>query len=242
MRIRSPNRSSPATPAWLAVTVALLALLVSPLAGRADHDAADQAWRVPLLAACATAWTPIDPNTSRTAGGELRPVRVVTYDGRSLHGEPAHVGALFWNTWQARRLATPGQPTPAELELGVHLQRWVWEYECTHPRPDSPEVNDDSVGSGDSVDRVAASAQPPYFNAQLSAWRDQCGRLAHAFLTAWHAGDVAGVRAAGDRMYAFNRDGIHPAGRGRCGAQPNAPGPPYQHGEAWTYEPPGGPD
>ena len=203
MRTRSPSRTSPAAPAWLAITLALLALLISPLAGRADHDAADHAWRAPLLAACMTAWTPIDPNTSRTAAGELRSVRVVTYDGRSLHGEPAHVGALFWNTWQAPRLATPGQPTPAELELGLHLQRWLWEYECTHPRPDSPEVSDDSAEtgdsgesgnsgesgdsaeSGDSVNRVATSTQP----ADWRDWRDQCRRITRAFLTAWHAGD-----------------------------------------------------
>ena len=101
--------------------VVLVAVAIFAPAAFADHDT-DSAERTAILEDCTPAWDVAEP-------------RIVTWDGRTLHGEPINVKALFWGTWQLSTLSAPGQPTQAELNDGQHLRRWRWEYECTHPAP-----------------------------------------------------------------------------------------------------------
>lgn len=133
------------------VTVAVILAADYGLA-RADHNGHGEAWRRAALAACEPVWNPADP-------------RIVTWNGRTLHGEAADTKDLFWRHWQLPYLATPGQPSRAELDGGVHLRRWRWEYECTHPRPDTQSGNggsDGSSGDGSARDEGAAETSSAF--------------------------------------------------------------------------------
>ncbi|MDE2989692.1 MAG: hypothetical protein OXU21_01320 [Chloroflexota bacterium] len=94
-----------------ALALGLIAVLVAAQTAAADHDANDEPWRQPIIAACEPAWDPHDD-------------RIRTWDGRTLHEESFAVRDLFYRTWG-----------DADLDRGRHLRRWRWEYECTHPQP-----------------------------------------------------------------------------------------------------------
>ncbi len=121
------------------VVAALIATAFFVPGVSADHDV-DSLARTAILEACLPAWDPFEP-------------RILTWDGRTLHDEPLKVKALFWGTWQLSQLATPGQPTQAELDGGQHLRRWRWEYECLHPAPRDYAP----PGSGGGVDPPASA-------------------------------------------------------------------------------------
>ncbi len=95
----------------------------------ADHDAGDPAWRYQILIDCMPMWDPLDKRTE-------------TWNGKNLHSEPAEIGLLFWETWGA-----PAGET--DLVSGIHVQRWRWEYECTHPAP-PPTPGSAGTSSGSS--------------------------------------------------------------------------------------------
>ena len=78
--------------------------------------------RAATLAACQPQWDPAD-------------ARIVAWNGQSLHDQDAGSKDLFWRAWGLPNLQTPGQPTQAELDGGVHLRRWRWEWECMNPAP-----------------------------------------------------------------------------------------------------------
>ena len=132
------------------VVAALIATAFFVPGVSADHDV-DSLARTAILEACLPAWDPFEP-------------RILTWDGRTLHDEPLKVKALFWGTWQLSQLATPGQPTQAELDGGQHLRRWRWEYECLHPAPivvvhdPPPPVKD--VKTSKSVPTISPTPEP----------------------------------------------------------------------------------
>ena len=118
--------------AGVIVAAASATLFVSPLA-LADSDTNDTGGAgEPTLAACQPGWDPTDD-------------RIATWDGRTLHDEPASVRDIYWRTWQQPNLAMPEGPTQAELDAGVHLRRWRWEYECAHPAQTNTTETDGTV-------------------------------------------------------------------------------------------------
>ena len=94
----------------LVVVATLVATALSVSVASAGHDGT-----IPdppaVLDACTPAWEPGDS-------------RIVTWDGRTLHGEPDDVRDLFYRVWG-----------DADLDTGRHLRRWRWEWECLHPQP-----------------------------------------------------------------------------------------------------------
>lgn len=153
-----------------------------PWAVWGDHDADDPAWRRAVLAACEPTWDPTD-------------WRIVTHDFRTLHGEPADVGGTFWRVWQLPFLATAGQPTQAELDVGIHLRRWRWEYECLHPPPAAAGDRAGDRGrdsgtraTGSQGTTAGATVTPPRASGcaasradtrrcQNAKWRQACDRF-----------------------------------------------------------------
>lgn len=147
----------------LFVLSALAVVVCHTPTASAAHDGHDQAWLRATLDACEPAW---DAGTNP---------RIVAWDGRTLHGEVADIKDLFWRHWQLPYLATPGQPSQAELDGGIHLRRWRWEYECLHPKPpiesaqtDGPEPSPSrstasSSGGSERSSTASSKSEPRWF-------------------------------------------------------------------------------
>lgn len=107
--------------ALLAACVALV--LVATVSANTIVEVEEPKERV-NLDTCQPAWDPSDS-------------RIVTYNGRTLHDEPASVRAMFYQVWGDAN--------------DQHLRRWRWEYECANVPPveNQSQQAQASSGSGD---------------------------------------------------------------------------------------------
>ena len=119
---RNPTQNTESDWAVAALALVLFAvtflIILWPDLVRADHDAEDQAWRKPLLEACAAEWQFDSLRVTVDAPGHPQ-------HGRSLHDQPLEVRDIFYRTWF--------RDTEDEAAVDAHLIQWRREYECTHP-------------------------------------------------------------------------------------------------------------
>ena len=130
------------------VLFAVVALIIFwPDLVRGDHDAEDQAWRRPLLEACAAEWQFDSLRVTVDAPGHLQ-------HGRSLHDQPLAVRDIFYGTWF--------RDTEDEAAVDAHLIQWRREYECTHPgMPVLPTVGGRLPRGGGGPVTVQSGLTPP---------------------------------------------------------------------------------